>query len=231
MKQKLGHFSGVGFNKQIQKYKVRIRINGVLKYLGCFDNKFDAAMAYDNEVKANGIDRRLNFPEPEPENLIKNTKLIRLTQGKFAIIDSFNYERVNKHKWYAECGYNTFYASRRLVRNGIRGTEKLHRFILNIEDPNILIDHWDRNGLNCTEENMRVATNQQNSQNQIGSKNSTSQYKGVYFNKEKKKYSAQIKVNFKSNHIGHFNSEIEAALAYDLKAKELFGEFAYLNFK
>lgn len=228
--KKLGRYFGVGFDKQKNKYTARILINGKTKYIGKFDNEIEAAIAYDSEVKKNGFDRRLNFPEPEPFNPIPNTKLIRLTYGQFAIVDLIDFERVNKFIWYAEKGYNTFYGSRVIRVNGKRGTQKLHRFILGITDKTIQIDHKDRNGLNNQRSNLRIATNQQNSINQIGC-DKTSKYKGVYLNKSKRKYSAQIKVDYRSMHIGHFDSEIEAAMAYDRKAKELFGEFAYLNFK
>jgi hypothetical protein len=106
----------------------------------------------------------------------------------------------------------------------------LHRFILGISNPKIQIDHKNRNGLICTRENMRIATNQQNSFNQIGAKNSTSPFKGVCFDKSRNKFAAYIKHNGKRFALGRFISEIEAAKAYDKRAKELFGEFAYLNF-
>ena len=105
----------------------------------------------------------------------------------------------------------------------------MHGFILNKEDSS-QIDHWDRNGLNNQKVNLRPCTGQQNSFNRGKRTGCTSKFKGVHFNKERKKYMLQISVNRRQTYLGLFNSEIEAAKAYDVKALELFGEFAYLNF-
>lgn len=230
MFKKLGKYYGVGFDNQKGMFVARILINGKSNYIGKFIDEITAAIAYDSMVKKNNFDRRLNFPEPEPFNPIPDTRLIRLTKGLFATVDSDNYERVNKFRWHAEKGDNTYYATRSIYGSEKKITMPLHRFILGITDPEIKIDHKNRDGLICTRENMRIATNQQNACNQVGC-NKSSHYKGVYYNKEKRMFSAQIKFNYKSRHIGHFRDEIEAAKAYDIKAKELFGEFAYLNFK
>jgi len=229
MRIKQGSYIGVGFDKQVQKFKARIRINGVKKHLGTFDNEIDAAIAYDNEVKLTGIGRRLNFPEPEPENNIPNTKLIRLTLGLFAIVDLSDFERLNKYKWHAVYRYNTYYAERTIKIDGKRKTEKMSRIILGLTDPKIQGDHIDRNGLNNQRSNLRPATNQQNSINQVGC-NKSSKFKGVFFDKERNKFMSQIKINYKSTFIGRFDSEIDAVKSYDKKAKKIFGEFAYLNF-
>lgn len=156
-------------------------------------------------------------------------KEIELTRGYKAQVDDADYEWLNQWKWRSEIGYNTVYAVRTDYSNGKKNL-RMNRLILAITDLNIQVDHRDRNGLNNQRDNLRIATNQQNSINQVGC-NKTSRYKGVFRDNTKKRFCAQIKVNYKSTHIGTFNSEIEAAMAYDRKAKELFGEFAYLNFK
>jgi CTP:phosphocholine cytidylyltransferase-like protein len=58
----------------------------------------------------------------------------------------------------------------------------------------------------------------------------TSLYKGVHKKSEKRNWTAQIGLNGKIFHLGSFIREIDAAKAYDRKAKELFGKFARLNF-
>ena len=45
------------------------------------------------------------------------------------------------------------------------------------------------------------------------------------------KWTAQIKVDGKHIHLGYFQSEKEAAKAYDKAALKYFGEFANPNFK
>jgi hypothetical protein len=59
-------------------------------------------------------------------------------------------------------------------------------------------------------------------------KNNTSGYKGVYLHH--KKWMAQIKYKGKIMRFGVFEDIVDAAKAYDKKAKELFGEFAFTNF-
>jgi hypothetical protein len=156
-------------------------------------------------------------------------KLIRLTQGQFAQVDDADYDWLNQWKWRAKKSTNTYYAVRTDYSNG-KKTVGMGRVMLGLTDSEVDAEHRDRNGLNNQRLNLRPATCQQNGINKSGYSKS-SQYKGVYYNKERRMFSAQIKYNYKSRHIGHFKSEIDAARAYDRKALELFGEFAYLNFE
>jgi hypothetical protein len=85
------------------------------------------------------------------------------------------------------------------------------------------------NDLGYSKENCRWATPQQNQMNKGYNINASSKYKGVSWNKRSTKWLAKIKKNGKVHYIGTFTLETEAALAYNKKALELNGEYAYLN--
>ena len=104
----------------------------------------------------------------------------------------------------------------------------MHRFILNAPKGQY-VDHRDRNGLNNQKRNLRFCTQSQNMMN-LKSSTGTSKYKGVSWNIKYKRWQSHIRLNYKLKNLGSYNSEIEAALAYDHAARELFGEFARLNF-
>ena len=156
-------------------------------------------------------------------------KEIPLTQGKVALVDDGDFEWLSKFKWHALKRGNVFYAGRSSPRdNGKKRMIIMHREILGLKPGDPGVDHRDGNGLNNRRENLRRATKSQNAMNQQKTRG-TSRFKGVRWHKDCKKWTAEIKFDGKKKHLGLFNTEEEAAKAYNRKAEELFGEYANLN--
>lgn len=154
-------------------------------------------------------------------------KQIPLTQGLYALVDNNDYPELSKHKWCVSCGTNTCYAKRRCGKD----TVLMHRELLGLKKHNErLSDHKNCNGLDNQQHNLRISTVAQNQQNQKPCRVHSSKYKGVSLNKDNNKWYARIQYGGKQIYLGLFDDEKKAAIAYDIKAKKFFGEFAYLNF-
>lgn len=153
-------------------------------------------------------------------------RIIGLGNGYTVAVDSFNYEWLNQFAWWLnDSGY--------AIRN--QKPARMHRVIVEKMigkqlKPSEHIDHIDGNPLNNRQSNLRVVTNQQNRYNQRPKPGASSRYKGVFFNKEKRRWCTKINADKIEYTIGYFDDEIEAALAYDSAAIQLQGEFAWLNF-
>jgi hypothetical protein len=154
----------------------------------------------------------------------EKVRYVPLTQGLFAIVDVEDYERVSRYTWCASGMGNRVYAYRH--DNG--KTLAMHRFLTNCPQ-GMVVDHIDGNGLNNRQNNLRVCTQQQNLYNSRP-KGKSSKYKGVCRDKRRKGWVVYVRYNRRNIFVGRFKDEIEAARAYDRKAYELFGEYAYLNF-
>jgi hypothetical protein len=151
---------------------------------------------------------------------------ILLTQNQVAIIDDEDYELVSKYKWCAIKDRNTYYAQTHIYKNGKRTTRQMHQVILSSKKGQ-QVDHINGNGVDNRKENLRFADYSQNQQNKKAVYGSSS-YKGV--SRVGNRWKASIGFQMKNFHLGYFSSEEEAALTYNRKATELFGEFASINF-
>lgn len=147
-------------------------------------------------------------------------KEIKLSQGKVALVDKEDYERLSKHKW----NYNGRYAKRTVNQRGKYETILMHRFIMNTPET-MYTDHINGNKLDNRKSNLRVCTPRENSWNGRGHHNNPSKYKGVNWNPQRNNW--RVRVDGKYH--GSFKTEKEAAKKYNELAKKIYGEYAFLN--
>lgn len=153
------------------------------------------------------------------------TKEIPLTQGKVALVDDDDFERLIVSKW---CVSAQGYAIRHL-RKFQFGSTMMHREILGAPK-DMDVDHVNLNKLDNRRVNLRLCKMSQNIANSGKRKNNTSGYKGVSWSKQNKKWYACIKVNRKTIDLGRYDNILDAVEAHDVAAKKYFGEFARINF-
>lgn len=153
---------------------------------------------------------------------ISQTK-IQLTKGKFAIVDRDDYEELSQHKWYF---HSKGYAVRDTGGRKNRHSIMMHQEVMNSK----WIDHINRNKLDNRKSNLRKATPSQNQANHPKRMNNTSGYIGVSETPQQR-FHAYIENNYKRINIGYFRTAKEAAIARDIVAKKLHGDYASLNFK
>lgn len=130
---------------------------------------------------------------------------------------------VSKHTWHIDKQYDGLM----YLRNPQK--MRMHRLIMGVSDPNILVDHKDGNGLNNCVSNLRIASRGQNQFNQKRRCDSTSGYRGVS-ERSNGKWVAYINHNGKRIWTKTFSCKHDAAKAYNQKAVDVFGAFARLNF-
>lgn len=156
----------------------------------------------------------------------EGAKLVPLNDGFYAIIDESDYSKIEKHNWHVIKTKSTPYAGTNVSKGKAL---RMHRLIMGVTDPDLLIDHINHNGLDNRKQNLRLASSLQNIGNQRKMPGKSSRYKGVSWINDKKKWRASIHINKHPKHLGYFEDEQEAALVYNIAAKEYFGEFAWLN--
>jgi len=136
---------------------------------------------------------------------------------------------VDEDKWHELSIYSWTINSAGYVQGRVNGiTITMHKFLLSTESTDI-IDHINGNKLDNRMSNLRKSTSTLNNHNVRKRINTSSIYKGVSKKHNSSKYRAQINKDKKSYLLGYFETEKEAAIAYNKKALELYGEFASIN--
>lgn len=153
-----------------------------------------------------------------------DTGYLPLPDGRFAMVDAAEFGRCADHTWFVKEG---------CVQSHIRGRHlALYRVVLGQDLPKLVKPiYQDGDRLNCRRANLELLNYSEAgaSTRKIGKK-TTSDYKGVSWIKDQALWRAKIKKNGKAFPLGEYRSEWAAARAYDEAARELFGEFAALNF-
>lgn len=152
------------------------------------------------------------------------SKFLPLENSKdLCLVDDDDFVTLSKYTW------NVCYNTRsKYIMLGKDRAKLIHRIILN-PPKGAVIDHINGDYLDNRKCNLRICTTQQNNFNSKKRKHTSSKFKGVSWDKERNKWVAHIKINKITQKLGRFNSEIEAAKAYNEKALTLFGEYANLN--
>ena len=153
-------------------------------------------------------------------------KRIELTQGRVAVVDSEDYEELNKYNWQARV--QTYTGLFRAKRSENKKEIDMAREIMNCP-PGLEVDHINGDLLDNRRCNLRICTHGENMRNRRLQRNNTSGYRGVHYFKRDGRYVAYIYLNGRKIHIGSYKTDIDAAMAYNAHARDLHGEFARLN--
>lgn len=157
--------------------------------------------------------------------------------NKKVLIDDNDFEIVNKYSWWASEDKKTkglFYIKTVIGRSRkVKGSGKqlrLHRLIMNVTNPSQIVDHINGNTLDNRKCNLRITDSTGNARNTSirKKKDKTIKYKGIY-KRLNGKFQSIIRVNGKNITIGTFNTQKEAAEAYNNAALKYHKEFARLN--
>lgn len=158
--------------------------------------------------------------------------------GEFKIkIDSDDFDRVKIYPWCINKCWNKktnlepiWYAGYGGSRDKGISSLLLHRYLMGSPKGKI-VDHADRDTLNCMKENLRVCTQSQNKMNTKKQINNVSGHTGVFFSDKlvTPKWNAFIQVNYKRKHLGFFDTYEEAVIAREEAEKIYFGEFTRVD--
>lgn len=93
----------------------------------------------------------------------------------------------------------------------------------------LMADHINGDRLDCRRSNLRICSPSQNAMNRSGVPGSTSKYKGVCWSSAAGRWRAQISVKYRQVYLGLFDTEVDAAAAYNSTAVKFYGEYSRLN--
>lgn len=153
--------------------------------------------------------------------------------GHIVLIDEADWDALKTWIWHVIP--QTRHRSKFRVRGYPLGSRNkrtyLHRAIVGISDPKVEVDHINGDPLDNRKCNLRVLDRHRNQQNRkTRNRNNRSGFTGVSFSKSHRKWVAVLTVDYCPIFLGHFDSPVDAARAYDRTAREWHGPDAATNF-
>jgi hypothetical protein len=157
-------------------------------------------------------------------------KKILLNKGKFAIVDDEDYPYLSRFNWFCDCNGFAARDIRHRDHKNMQSKARIYMEQLLIEGRGgSTIAHRNLNKLDNRKSNLILVHLRVKTHRHKKNPNTSSIYKGVSWDKVNKKWRAMIKFDGRQHSLGRFDEEKKAALEYNLKARELYGEVAYQN--
>jgi len=169
-------------------------------------------------------------------DVVRESRELKLTQGVVALIDAEDFDRLNAWPWYpatkkkANRTYVYPYTHWRIPGSGDPGkyvSLMMHQMLMMIPR-GMRGDHINGDTLDNRKQNLRIVTHSQNLWN-MGARDGK-RFKGIDYREQKGKWRARIMIDRQVTFLGYFDTDEEAARAYDEAAKRFQGEYARLNF-
>ena len=156
---------------------------------------------------------------------------VALTKERVALISPEDESRVSEFHWHAKFNKSSgeWYARHCTTRKKKVVVQLLHRFIRNVTDPQTCVVHLNHDTLDNRRENLKLidrtlfakfVSTRRSPAHSAG-------LKGVTYRKDR--WEAYVTRGGKSYHLGYFRTAVDAALAYNTKAREFYGDDAFLN--
>lgn len=152
------------------------------------------------------------------KNIPKKAKTISVAPGISILVDEEDYDFLIRFNWRIGAPFSNFEGRASTINRIIMKPKK-----------DVIVDHINGDPFDNRKCNLRFCTKAQNAMNSNPRKTGTSKYKGVSKCVITNKWRARLHLDDKDYWLGRFKTEEEAAIAYNKKATELFGEFALLN--
>lgn len=150
---------------------------------------------------------------------------LQISGGAVVLIDESDLTRVESFHWAVERNRHCLYARRSFRNAGRTCKVRMHRFLLDVTDSRIHVDHINGDGLDNRRSNLRLCSLSENVFNRAANLNNTTGFKGVC--RKGDRWTARI--GKEGTYLGTFGTAEEAAAAYDQAASHRFGEYARPN--
>lgn len=171
---------------------------------------------------------RKNFKKYNTYDLTKEYGIGYTANDMCFMFDKEDYDKIKDYCWRVnDSGY---------LQTMDFNTGKMigfHRLVLGLCDnekyKHMDVDHINGNPLDNTKSNLRIVTRSQNNMNRSLQTNNTSGVTGVYWNKKKLKWCAQIGLNGSHIHLGYYDNFVDAVESRKLGEERYFKEYSYDN--
>lgn len=186
-------------------------LNGRIKSCGCYAS--DKTIEFNKKTK-----KKYNTYDLTGEYGIGYT-----SKGEEFYFDLEDYNLIKDYCWNInKYGYVYANYNKKIIR--------MHRIIMNIDDPLIEIDHIDCHKKHDNRKiNLRYANDTINNINKDLYSNNTSGVTGVYWNKNINKWCPAIRLNNKLTYLGSYNNFDDAVQARKEAEEKYFGKYSFDN--